>query len=116
MEHTERLVKITNDYAKILEGADKVSSIKESDELKIKALGYWKELQRQLNRAYREMLQITRETRARVAQESYQATIQSVRETVKAPVEAPKAKGDEANLAQKTKDAPKVKKIKKSKK
>lgn len=84
MEHTKRLLEITKDYAKILESADKVKTIKESDELKVKALGYWKELQRQLNRAYREMLQITRETRTRVNQDNYANTLKSVRQiTVK---------------------------------
>lgn len=116
MEHTHRLADITKDYAKILEGASKVSSIKESDELKIKALGYWKELQRQLNRAYREMLQITRETRSRVTQESYQATMQSVRETVATSDDAQKPKESEADLTQKTKKPTKTKHTKKEKK
>lgn len=86
MEQTKQLAKITDDYTKLLEGASKVSTIKESDELKVKALGYWKELQRQLNRAYREMLEITRETRARVVDEGYKATMAALHAPSEKPV------------------------------
>lgn len=83
MEHTNRLLELTKEYAKLIATADQAKDIAGADKLKTEALKYWTELQRELNRAYREMQNITRTTRARVVQEGYARTKQWVEEVTK---------------------------------
>lgn len=112
MEHTKRLVELTNKFEEFMKKSEKVETINEADKLKLDLVNLWKELVRQTNRVYQEMLTTTRTTRGRVVEAGFKRTQEWVRKTTQEAISVATERADEP----KPKDESKPKRGKKAKK
>lgn len=109
MEHTKRLVELTNKFEEFMKKTEKVETITEADKLKLDLVNLWKELVRQTNRVYQEMIAKTRETRGRVVEAGFKRTQEWVKETAKKEAPTPTSSSVE-KIPKTTKKAKKAKK------
>lgn len=119
MEETKKLAPLAKKFETTLAQAEKATTFQEADQAKMASLKIWRELQRQLNRAYREITTLPREARARITENIYKGAQNKVIAVEAEPASVGEAttqkpKDQAADPAQKPKET--TKKSKKAKK
>lgn len=115
MEQTKKLSALVKELETTLAGAETARTIAEVDAAKVAALKMWRELQRQLNRAYLEITTVPRAARAKLVEagrkDAQRLTAPTPEPTPESsPAPTPLEEAVEAKVTQKSKKTKKTKK------
>lgn len=115
MEQTSKLKPLVSAYVAIMECINEAGEVKEVDELKLRGVKAFNELERQINRARPELNRLAREVRGKLSMAHYQQIAQTIttapETTTTEPTEA--AKEVVPNVEEQGKKTKKEKKAKK---